>query len=320
METILVLKERIRYFCRKYEIYLMPLLKFLLALVSLLCINAVWGYREQLRSFPVVLIAALTCSFLPMNCTILIAALFLLLHLYALSAECAIVVCAVFLLLFLLYFRFSPKDTLVVLLQPLCFVLRIPYVIPLAMGLLGTPASAVSVSCGVAVYYILAYIAQNQGTLGTIEAENGLQKFRELADGLLNNRAMLVTVAAFAVTVLLVYTIRRMSVNYAWTIAIVAGSVADIIILLIGDLLLDTNISLVGTLFGTVVSIAIAQIVRFFAFHVDYSRTEKVQFEDEEYYYYVKAVPKITLARPEKSVKKINTQRRAPGKGAGRNR
>ena len=35
-----------------------------------------------------------------------------------------------------------------------------------------------------------------------------------------------------------------------------------------------------------------------FLFSVDYSRTERVQFEDDEYYYYVKAVPKVVVATP----------------------
>ena len=43
---------------------------------------------------------------------------------------------------------------------------------------------------------------------------------------------------------------------------------------------------------------------------MDYSRTEKVQFEDDDYYYYVKAVPKMTVAAQTKTVKKINTQSR----------
>ena len=40
-------------------------------------------------------------------------------------------------------------------------------------------------------------------------------------------------------------------------------------------------------------------------FSVDYSRTENIQFEDDEYYYYVKAVPKVGVAVPEKKVKRI---------------
>ena len=47
-------------------------------------------------------------------------------------------------------------------------------------------------------------------------------------------------------------------------------------------------------------------ILEIFFFSVDYSRSENLQFEDDEYYYYVKAVPKLSVARPEKTVKRIN--------------
>ena len=50
--------------------------------------------------------------------------------------------------------------------------------------------------------------------------------------------------------------------------------------------------------------------MEFLMFQMDYSRAENVQFEDDEYYYYVKAVPKVILSRPEKTVKKINAQRK----------
>ena len=57
----------------------------------------------------------------------------------------------------------------------------------------------------------------------------------------------------------------------------------------------------------------VCKIIEFFRFCLDYSRAEKVQFEDDEYYYYVKAVPKMTVAAPTNTVKKINTQRRPAG-------
>ena len=38
-----------------------------------------------------------------------------------------------------------------------------------------------------------------------------------------------------------------------------------------------------------------------------YTKKEYLQFEDDEYYYYVKAVPKMSIAIPEKKVKKISS-------------
>ena len=89
-----------------------------------------------------------------------------------------------------------------------------------------------------------------------------------------------------------------------------AGAVVSVVMLLLGDLTFDTNISVVATILETVVSLLLAKLVEFFAFNVDYTRTEYVQFEDDEYYYYVKAVPKMSIAVSDKQVKRINTRRR----------
>ena len=39
---------------------------------------------------------------------------------------------------------------------------------------------------------------------------------------------------------------------------------------------------------------------------VDFTRTEYVQFEDDDYYYYVKAVPKVKVTTQNVKVKRIN--------------
>lgn len=312
MTTLFVAKQYVKNFISKYEVYLKPLFKLILALVTLMIINGKIGYMHRLDNISIVLIASLMCSFMPMNFIVFLAAAFTVLHMYALSLECAAIALVLFLILFLLYFRFSPKDTLVVLLTPLSFMIGIPYVIPLTMGLLGTPASAISVGCGIIVTYLINYIADSAPTLSGMETEDIATRFRFIIDGFLDNRAMVLTIAAFAVTIILVYLIRRLAVDYAWTIAIIAGALADVMILLVGDLMFDTNVSILNLIIGTVFSVLIAKIVEFFAFHVDYSRTEKVQFEDDEYYYYVKAVPKITVAVPSRTVKKINTSRKRP--------
>ena len=309
MTNLLVLKERLKSFYGRNEIYITPALKFLLAFISLILINSKLGYMSRLNHVAIVLVISLMCSFLPTNIIIVIAAAFSILHLYALSLESAAVVLVLFLVLFVLYFRFTPKDTVVVLLTPVLFMLNIPYVIPIAMGLVGTPASVISVASGILIYHVMQHITAGAATLNASESGDTVVKFRFVIDGILDNKTMLVTIAAFVITLVLVYFIRRMSIDHAWTFAIVAGAMADVVVLLIGDLIFDTNISVLAIIFGTVISIGIVMVLQFFVFNVDYKRTERVQFEDDEYYYYVKAVPKITLSTPEKKIKKINPQR-----------
>ncbi len=311
MTNLLVLREQLKRFYGKYEVYITPALKFVLAFVSFTMINKVIGYMSALNSMAIVLILALLCSFLPLNLTVILAAAVALAHLYAFSLECAVVALAVFLLMFILYFRFSPKDTVVVLLTPLFFILKIPYAVPIAMGLIGTPASAVSVACGVIVYYVIGYMNESASVLNTFDAEGAVEKFRYIIDGVLGNKTMLVVVATFAITIVVVYFIRRLSIDYAWTIAIITGALVNILLLLFGDLMFNTNVSILGLIVGSVVSALLIKVLEFFVFNVDYTRTEMVQFEDDEYYYYVKAVPKNTVATPEKRVKTIRVPDKA---------
>lgn len=308
MGTLLEIKEVIRRIYNKYEVFIVPVLKFLLALISLLVINSRLGYMRQLDRGGIVLIAALLCSFLPAGFMLVFGALFVLLHFYALAMEVALVGLCVILVLALLFFRFSPKDSLAVLITPICFFWKIPYAVPVCMGLLGTPVSVVSVSCGVIIYYLIAYVSANATAISALDPEESTARLRMMIDALVDNKAMVIMVVAFAVTVIVVYLIRRLSVDHAWTVAIVAGTMLNAVILLIGDLVYDTNIPVLGVILGSALAVLIAKVVQFVVFSVDYNRTEKVQFEDDEYYYYVKAVPKMTVAAPEKTVKKINTQ------------
>lgn len=312
MTGILELREKLKQIYSKTEFILIPFIKFLLAFVALLTLNNNLGYMTKLDNIAIVLIVALMCSFLPNSCIVLFAALFSLLHIYALSLEAAIVGLCMYLVMFLLFFRFSPKDSLVVVLTPLLCVMKIPFVIPIAVGLLCRPASIVAVGCGICVYYLLNTVIGSAPTINAMGEEETTAKLRLIIDGILGNKSMMVMIAAFAITVLVVYLIRRIAIDHAWTIAMIAGIMINIVIMLIGDLLYDTEISVINVLIGSILALAVGKIIEFFRFCVDYSRTEKVQFEDDEYYYYVKAVPKMTVSISTKTVKKINSQTRPP--------
>lgn len=313
MTALLELRENLKKIYSRNEAFILPVIKFLLSFIVLSIINGKMGYMTKLDNMAIVLIVSLLCSFLPTGFMVFFAMMFAVLHMYALSIETAAVGLVVFLLLYLLFLRFTAKEALVVVLTPVLCMLKLPYVMPVAMGLIGTPASCVSVGCGVVVYYLLQTVITNAPTINSMGAEEATAKLRLLIDGMLGNKAMLVTIAAFAITVIVVYLIRRMSVDHSWTIAMVAGVMIEVMILLVGDLMYDTNLSIVSALLGAVVTLIACKIIEFFRFCLDYSRTEKVQFEDDEYYYYVKAVPKMTVAAPTNTVKKINTQRRPAG-------
>lgn len=314
MDTIMSKLREIRYkavsFFSRYDAYLVPVCKFILAMFVFCIINSGFGYMTKIAKFPIALILGLFCSFMPMNMIVVLGALLTLLHAYALSTECAIVLAVVYVIMFLLYFRFSPKDTIAVLLTPICFVLKIPYIIPMSFGLVGTPGSAVSVACGAVVFYVLRYLGKAGEAIREAEESDLVANLKAILDGLLANREMMVCAAAFAITVLLVYVIRRLEIDHAWTIAMVVGALSDILIILVGDIMYKTGISVIGLLFGTLLGCVAVKIIQFFVFDIDYKKTEKVQFEDEDYYYFVKAVPKIKTLEEKENKKEIRRSER----------
>ena len=91
MTDLLVFREQLKKFYSKYELYLTPVFKFLLALVTLVMINSSIGYMSELKKTTVVLVLALMCSVLPMNFIVVVATAVTLGHLYKFSLECALV-------------------------------------------------------------------------------------------------------------------------------------------------------------------------------------------------------------------------------------
>lgn len=310
MSSLLELREKLKAFYSKNDVFINPVLKFLLAFFTLTLENGRMGYMERLDSLAIVLVVSLLCSFLPIGCITLFAGLFGLLHLYALSMETALVALCIYLVVLLLVVGFHPKGSILLLLTPLLMTLKIPYILPIAAGLLLAPASGITIGCGVLIYYVFYQAVSNAQAISSMKADETTAKLRLMIDGLIDNKTMLVMIAAFLITVAVVYLIRRMSIDYAWMIAAAAGGVVDLVVLLAGALIFDTNMSIPGAIFGTLLAMIVAVVLQFFFFCVDYTRTEKVQFEDDEYYYYVKAVPKMNVAAAQKTVKKINSQRR----------
>ena len=314
MDSLLIAKQQLTRFYTRFEAYIVPVLKFLAMLFALLFINNSVGFMTKLKNPAIVLILSLLCSFLPPNVIVLVAGFVIVAHMYALSLECAIVVLFIFIIMYALYFRFTPSDAIAVLLTPMAFAMHIPYVMPLAMGFVGNPVSCISVGCGTAVYYILSYVSDHEDSLSTgsggdLDIEGMMGGFKTVIDGLLKNDLMIAMIVTFAATIIVVYLIRRLKFNYSWQIALGAGIIVCFVVLLVSGAVLDADVGIGGAILSIFVSSLIVLVLQFFIFNVDYSRAEYVQFEDDDYYYYVKAVPKITLEVPSARTRRSSYRR-----------
>lgn len=280
--------------------------KFIVALLSLTFINQNIGFSEIISKPFMSIILSAICMMLPIPMTVVLITIATMLQLLTLSVGAALVAGIMFVIMYGFYLRYAPEKAIVVLLVPIAFMLRIPVTVPIVLGLIGSPICILPVSMGTMAYYLIDYMKSNSTLLETPVESGLMEQMATYAQQILVNREMWCNMIAFAICLLLVYNVRRMSVDYSWEIAIIAGILGNINAMAYGYIIMDIRLSYISLIVGSIVAVLVALLVKFFVFAVDYTRTELLQYEDDEYYYYVKAVPKSSVAIPEKTVKRIN--------------
>ena len=311
MLNLFVFREKLRALYARYGNVIVPALHFSTALLALVLLNNGMGYERRLRAPLVVLLISLLSAFLPWGGICVVLGIAVLLNIFAVSAEFALITLAFLLVLALLYYGFSPRDSVILILTPILFELKLPYLLPILVGLGGSIFSVIPLSGGIVLYYIINYVHNNAAPLTNGESVDVAQKYLQMLNGVLLDKTLILYLLAFLISLLVVWCVRRLSMDYAWDAAILAGILTMLIVFFLGNFWYGVGVKIVPLLLGLVLAGLLAELYRFLVFSVDYSRTEYSQFEDDDYYYYVKAVPKITVAAPEPKTQTINTPKRS---------
>lgn len=310
MTSLLEFKSKVESFYQKYSIYIDHIFKFIVALIVFILINSNIGYDERLKSIPLVLALSLVCAFTPPTVMILLAIAISLIHIFHISPILAGLVLIIMLIIYFLYIHFTPELGFVLIALPILSFINIPYVIPMVLGIFFTPISIIASASGVIIIYLFEIIAEvvNMQFANTIE--DAIEIFNYVIGGLVNNKEMMMTIIIYSLVILITYIVRRQKVDYAQEAAVGAGALTCILGFLFADLRLGITEQIGPMIIGTLFSAVIVLVIQFFYRVLDYSRTEYVQFEDDDYYYYVKAVPKIKVTEQKINIKRINPQRR----------
>ena len=311
MVVLLVLKESLKSIYGRYAAFVCALIKFFLALAVLCLLNQNLGFMKELGNPAVIFGIALACAFLPYSAISLVMAGVMLAHFYVVSFEMTLITGIFLVIVALLYYGFQPEDSYWLILTPLAFAFKVPYVIPILAGLSGGLLAVMPISCGAVVYYIIQYVKQNAGVLTNDASEDITQRYVQLIRSFIGNRTIGVFVVACAVGVLLVYLVRMLSVDYAWVLAIIAGILGQLTVIMAGNFVFGVSVPLLEMTIGIVISLILAGLYHFFVFAVDYNRTEYLQYEDDDYVYYVKAVPKVVVSKPDVQVQRMNNPKRS---------
>ena len=281
---------------RKIKHIINPIVKFIIGLMLFSSINSAIGFDPRFAKTSIVLILSLVSAFTPGGVMVFFAMVLTLLHVYYASLFLSIIMLLIFIVLYAALMRFSNGNSIVAVLVPILAPLNLHFSIPLILGCVATPVSILPCACGVVFYYLIDVIKNAAGNKVELNLDEVITYYKDVLDVIIGKKEMYIVIIVFALVLLVVFLLRRLPFDYSFLISIGAGTVVNIIGLLVGSLKFDLSISAGTIIFMSLLSGLIAVAADFMKRVLDYTAIEHVQFEDDDFYYYVKAVPKINIS------------------------
>jgi hypothetical protein len=303
MSYLLVIRETVIQFIKRFEMFILPVLKFLFGVYVFSKINGIGyihpvlaEYTEMLPSaIPLEWLLGLAFTLLPLSVSWLLMILCITVQ-FSASIEIAAVVFVFLLLIYLFYARMAAKESILILFTVVAFHFNIPYLLPLVIGLYFSPAAIIPVAIGV---FINSHIPVVKSLALTTRSTAGLElteipeTFAELYTVVLSNltatQSWLFIAFVFAMVIIVVHIVSRLSIDFSKELSLLLGCILTIFGFIMAILVAGEDTSVGNVIFGTLFCTLIAGFIRLFDPILDYQRAESVQFEDENNYYYSKS-------------------------------
>jgi len=325
MEQILIAREITVRFFKRFEVFILPVMKFFLGLFVFSRIFGIGHVHAAL--LPVVdafspgmvnFLFALLFTIVPMNLSWMLIIISITVQ-FSANVEIAVAVFLFLMFVFLFYARMAPKESVLLLFTIMAFQFNVPYLVPLVVGLYFPVTAIIAVTVGVFVNAQIPVLFGLMTPGGAIQGMADMdiadiftelpaaftEIFTALISSLTATQAWLYTAVVFAMVIVIVYFVSRHSIDFSKEIAIVLGCVMNIFGFIIAVLIGGATVSIGFVILGTIICGVLAIIIRFFDGVLDYQRAESVQFEDDNNFYHVRIVPKVTMTKSHRVVKRI---------------
>ncbi len=314
MTTLLEIKAQLVSMYKKIEFVLVPLIKFIFAMIILSKVSTFMDQFDSSGKLAILdrtmirMAMSLVVAFVPSTWFVFMMIINICGRLFFYSLEGTIIVFIVLGVMYLMFLRLFPKQAILAIVAPYMLSLNLVYVLPLVTGLIVGPAAIIPVSVGVVVYFLSTHLS---GLLELKAADLSemptvlIEMYRYFMSVATQDRKMMIMIGVFAGVIVATYFVSRLEMDFIHYIAIGFGGLVMIFGFIIGNIILGAGVSIGGVFIGTIFGVIIVGVIQFFRFSLDYEKTEKQQFEDDDYYYYVRAVPKMKIAKSKKEVKTI---------------
>lgn len=301
-------KETILNFYQKNAAYVRPVIKAVFSFIILFLLSRLFGYDSRVNKIYIFLVVSVMQAFLPVSFLYYTSVILIAVNLWAVSPEIMLIFLAVAAACWLTFIRMDRKYAVIVVLTPVLFFLKIEYLIPVLAGMIAGIGGILPVAGGILIYFIGAYSKDVSAILATTTGNGAGVGLQRMIFMVTTDQTLLVLMVAFCLTVFISAILYRLFDERAWIFTVASGNIALALLLLSGRLIFDLNYTIWRVFLECIIAMALALVYQFFRGIGDISSIEKVTFEDDEYIYYVKAVPKIRVSLAERNVTRIQPE------------
>lgn len=306
MATLLIWRGRIRYFFEKHYLILRGLIKAVVAMATMMLLAGRFPegfFSDKYWIFPAI---AVICGVTPDAVSILAVVAVVGIEVWQISNVLAITILLMITIFFLLFGRKAKEQWYMLLSVPTLSVCHMGFSVPMVSALFAGPSMIPALIMGIILRFSLEGVAEYTATAQRVAGDaNYLAPLQYLVDYLISNRSFLVALIVYTLTFIVIYYLRRANFRHAPQIAILVGAIVLYTMEMISNIIWELELNLILTSVLVIATMAIAYVFQFMHISLDYHGTRRLQFEDDEYYYYVTAIPKYNVAVGDKVITRI---------------
>lgn len=311
MEEILLVRQILIVFYKKNEKWINPLIKFLSGILFFSIITQI-EHVELFSSFFTVILMAILSTVLPISLTSFLIIIVIVTQLMSISLELSALIGIALICFLLFYIRIFQKESILIFAMILAYYFKVPYLVVFIAGIFFGISSIIPVAIGTFIWNMIppvqSLIQSGGTTLENLASKDLLDMPTEFSktyiyiiDFMKSNQTWVVNIIIFSMVIIVIYIISQLQINYSNYLAVVVACVLNIISFMMATLLANTDIDMIGMLISTIICTLLMCIVQFFSKVLDYPSAEKLQFEDESNYYYVRVIPKVYITKSKKN-------------------
>lgn len=294
MTEVFAVRDKIRDFLRKFDEVITPLFRFIVAFIVFSTMNNLFGYSTLFSKSVVVFLLSVISALVSNPLMAAIAAVQIVVSCFAVSLDTGVIALLLFVLMYCMYMRMFVRCSWVLALVPVLLAWKLGYAVPVIVAVFAGVSGAIPAAFGVLIYHFAGIVREASTMIGTKGADGeDFVAYSYIIDALTDHKKLFVMMIGFVVVVLITALLYKLPYDYSWYVAILVGGLLTILVFLIVSAKLSVTLETGALIGGSLLGIVVAALLQSIKSMVDYSKKEVVQFEDDDYFYYVKAIPKM---------------------------